>query len=185
MGASWVKSAEYLPILIPPINYQDMEGVIRPTKNSMLINDEKKLDSLKTKIEGIFGIQPVIDFHRWQRKRDEYIGAINVFIDGNRQSDLDVYIVEFVDTHKKNSRVKLRMKNNTKKAIKPIEIEVYAIEEESNEIREVYDDYLITSIILKPFEEIILYLDLTLNNENFKKRKIKTLKTRNEWDELG
>lgn len=40
MGATWVKTNQHIPILIPPFNYGDIKGVI-PTTHGMKINEKK------------------------------------------------------------------------------------------------------------------------------------------------
>lgn len=46
MGATWVKTNDHIPILIPPFNYDDMKGVI-PTTHGMKIDDKERYNSLK------------------------------------------------------------------------------------------------------------------------------------------
>lgn len=185
MGAAWVKSADYLPVLIPPTNYEDMEGVIRPTKNSMMINDDNKLDSLKTKIEELFQLEDKIDSQRWQRKKRDFIEQINSLLEKSKKNDFEVLLLEILDGESKNSRVKLELTNNTRKVIRPAEIEIRIEDMEGNLIGEVFDDYRISSLVLRPFEKVFVYLDLLLTNENFKKRRIKNCTYKNEWDYLA
>lgn len=185
MGAAWVKSVDYLPILIPPINYDDMEGVIRPTKNSMLINTSEKLDSLKLKLEATFNLVEKMDFQRWQRKRNEFINKVNSLIEKDKKKDLDIYIDEILDGYCKNSRIKLKCINNSRKIIRPMETIIHIVDEDDNEIYETIDDIRISSIILKPFEQVIIYMDLKSPCEELKKRRIKMRETFNSFDIIG
>ncbi|MDP9080961.1 MAG: toll/interleukin-1 receptor domain-containing protein [Bacteroidota bacterium] len=78
MGATWVKSTEHIPVLIPPFEFSDIKGVI-PLTQGFKINDAKKWNLLKQKIEAGFGLSPM-DFSAWERKRDKAIQNINKII---------------------------------------------------------------------------------------------------------
>lgn len=74
MGAAWIKTREHIPVLIPPFDYKDIEGVI-PLTQGFKINEPLKLNLFKQKIEELFGLDP-IDFSTWERKRDRILGRI-------------------------------------------------------------------------------------------------------------
>lgn len=74
MGATWIKTREHIPVLIPPFDYKDIEGVI-PLTQGFKINEPLKLNLFKQKIEELFGLDP-IDFSTWERKRDRILGRI-------------------------------------------------------------------------------------------------------------
>lgn len=71
MGATWIKTNEHIPILIPPFDYSDVKGVI-PLTQGFKINEGLKLNLLKEKIEKTFELTP-IDFSSWERKRDRML----------------------------------------------------------------------------------------------------------------
>ncbi len=75
MGATWIKTNEHIPILIPPFDFKDIQGVI-PLTQGFKINDSLKLNLFKEKIERLFGITP-IDNSSWERKRDRMLTRIN------------------------------------------------------------------------------------------------------------
>lgn len=77
MGAAWALSKGHIPIVVPPLTYSDIQGVI-PLTQGLLINDVSKLNSLKEKLENDFGLQP-INLNSWERKRDKFIRNINKF----------------------------------------------------------------------------------------------------------
>lgn len=79
MGATWVKTNDHIPILIPPFDYKDVKGVI-PTTNGMKINEKAKYNSLKTVIEEFLGLES-INHSVWERKRDNSLKAIKVLLD--------------------------------------------------------------------------------------------------------
>ncbi|MDE5423863.1 toll/interleukin-1 receptor domain-containing protein [Ancylomarina sp. DW003] len=74
MGATWIKTSEHIPILIPPFNFENIQGVI-PLTQGFKINDSLKLNLFKEKLEKVFDIKP-IDFTSWERKRDRIIKRI-------------------------------------------------------------------------------------------------------------
>ncbi|EHK9545961.1 toll/interleukin-1 receptor domain-containing protein [Vibrio alginolyticus] len=69
MGAAWVLSKEHIPIVIPPLTYSDIQGVL-PLTQGMLLTDSLKLNSFKEKIEKTFNITNGLSFSTWERKRD-------------------------------------------------------------------------------------------------------------------
>jgi len=74
MGATWIKTNEHIPILIPPFDFKDIQGVI-PLTQGFKINDSLKLNLFKEKIEKLFGLTP-IDNSVWERKRDRNLQRI-------------------------------------------------------------------------------------------------------------
>ncbi|GLU56116.1 hypothetical protein Dfri01_55770 [Dyadobacter frigoris] len=74
MGAAWVNTKEHIPILIPPLEFEDVKGVI-PTTQGMKINDKPRLSNLKKRIEQFFNLEPV-DSILWEEDRDKTFLAI-------------------------------------------------------------------------------------------------------------
>lgn len=75
MGATWVLSNEHIPVLIPPLDYSDIKGVI-PLTQGLKINESLKLNLLKEKIEKLFNIEKSMSLSTWERKRDRIISRI-------------------------------------------------------------------------------------------------------------
>ena len=74
MGATWIKTNEHIPILIPPFDYKNIKGVI-PLTQGFNINETLKFNLFKESIERYFKLRP-IDFSVWERKRDKIINRI-------------------------------------------------------------------------------------------------------------
>jgi hypothetical protein len=74
MGATWIKTKEHIPILIPPFDFNQVQGVI-PLTQGFKIDDSLKLNLFKEKIEKLFLLKP-IDNSVWERKRDRNLGRI-------------------------------------------------------------------------------------------------------------
>lgn len=75
MGATWMKTNEHIPILIPPFDFGDIQGVI-PLTQGFKINDSLKLNLFKEKLEKKFQLTP-IDNSSWERKRNRSLTRIN------------------------------------------------------------------------------------------------------------
>lgn len=69
MGATWVKTNNHIPILIPPFEFSDVKGVI-PKIQGMKINEKVKWNLLKENVESFFEIER-INTSAWERKRDK------------------------------------------------------------------------------------------------------------------
>lgn len=75
MGATWVLAKEHIPILVPPLDYKDVQGVI-PLTQGLKINEHLKLNLLKEKVEKVFNIQTKISATDWERKRNKIVSRI-------------------------------------------------------------------------------------------------------------
>ena len=76
MGAAWVLSKKHIPIVVPPLGYADIRGVI-PNTQGLEINNAQKWNSLKQQIETQFQINGQENSAGWERKRDPILGRIN------------------------------------------------------------------------------------------------------------
>jgi hypothetical protein len=74
MGATWIRTSEHIPIIVPPFRFEDMKGVF-PTTLGMMINEKNKFNELKTKIERLFRLEQ-IESSVWERKRDRILKNI-------------------------------------------------------------------------------------------------------------
>lgn len=79
MGASWVLAKEHIPILVPPLDYSDVKGVI-PLTQGFKINESLKLNLFKEKMEKVFSIDNVMSMSTWERKRDRIVTRIEKII---------------------------------------------------------------------------------------------------------
>ncbi|ARD45293.1 toll/interleukin-1 receptor domain-containing protein [Colwellia sp. PAMC 21821] len=75
MGATWVLAKEHIPMIIPPLDYSDVKGVI-PLSQGLKINETLKLNSLKDKIENDFSLSNSMSSSTWERKRDRIVARI-------------------------------------------------------------------------------------------------------------
>lgn len=79
MGATWIKTSKHIPIVVPPLDFSDVKGVI-PLTQGFKLDDKTGLNQLKELIEKELKI-PSISINLWERKRDkihsEFIQTIN------------------------------------------------------------------------------------------------------------
>jgi hypothetical protein len=78
MGAVWIKSNKQIPILIPPFDFNSVQGVF-PGSLGFKLDDKKQLNNFKSELESYFKLTP-INFTRWEEKRDEYLSKIEVLL---------------------------------------------------------------------------------------------------------
>jgi len=76
MGATWMKTNTHIPILIPPMSFKDIKGVI-PLTQGFEINDASALTQFKGQIESVFSIKNILNNSTWERKRDRIVNRIN------------------------------------------------------------------------------------------------------------
>ena len=76
MGATWVLAKGHIPIVVPPLDFKDVKGVI-PLTQGFKINEPLKLNLFKEKIEAVFSLSSPIGQSAWERKRDRVVDRIN------------------------------------------------------------------------------------------------------------
>ncbi|MBE4605822.1 toll/interleukin-1 receptor domain-containing protein [Vibrio navarrensis] len=76
MGAAWVLSKEHIPLVVPPLSYSDIKGVL-PLTQGMVLTDVMKLNSFKDKVEKTFSIKNKLSFSSWERKRDRVCNRLD------------------------------------------------------------------------------------------------------------
>lgn len=114
MGATWIKTNDHIPILIPPFEYSDIKGVI-PTTHGMKIDEKERYNSLKEIIEKNFNISP-INNSVWERKRDNHLKQIKQLVETTGVSNItsnkpnpisnnDDYYINSNEVIKKHSKI--------------------------------------------------------------------------------
>ncbi|MBQ4852925.1 toll/interleukin-1 receptor domain-containing protein, partial [Pseudoalteromonas sp. MMG012] len=80
MGATWVLSKEHIPIVVPPLSYDDIKGVF-PLSQGFILTDPLKLNSFKEKIESTFNVSNPLSFSTWERKRDRICNRLSSIVE--------------------------------------------------------------------------------------------------------
>lgn len=71
VGASWALSIPIYPILVPPIGYGDLKGVLAG-KQAAKLDDKEKLNDLRDDLTELLKLTPLRTSH-WERKRDRFL----------------------------------------------------------------------------------------------------------------
>jgi hypothetical protein len=74
MGAAWVLSKKHIPVLIPPVQFNDIVGVI-PLTQGLKIGEKHKWTQLKSQLEILFNLTPKAS-EIWESRRDEILSRI-------------------------------------------------------------------------------------------------------------
>lgn len=153
MGATWVTSFErYIPILLPPLEYRDIDGVIKSTQNGILLSSNEvkiKLGQFKEKVEDYLGIEDKVSSSEWDRARDNFIERIQELQKDFKEVDctVDDMVIEndiFI--------AKLRAQNNTKSRLVLEGVTISVKLKNEKKIEGVIDDWSVTSVVLQPLE---------------------------------
>lgn len=78
MGAAWVTAGKSIPIIVPPMNFEDIKGVIKDNQG-LIINYNENLNSLYETLVEHFNLNR-LDTNVWQRKKDKFLESINTKI---------------------------------------------------------------------------------------------------------
>lgn len=111
MGATWIKTNKHVPILIPPFNYADVQGVI-PTSHGMKVNEKLKYNELKEEVEQFLGLNPITT-SIWERKRDKILIGLKEILDKRKvvapeKDKLDQSSQPSIDDYYKNAEDKIK-----------------------------------------------------------------------------
>lgn len=74
VGASWALDLPIWPLLVPPVGYADVRGVLDGTQFAMIDNKEK-LNDMRDHLTKTLKLEPFGTTH-WERKRDRFLGLI-------------------------------------------------------------------------------------------------------------
>ncbi|MBS7255994.1 toll/interleukin-1 receptor domain-containing protein [Flavobacterium branchiicola] len=135
MGATWIKTNDHIPMLIPPFDYSDMKGVI-PTSHGMKIDEKEGYNSFKELIEKYLNIFP-INTSIWERKRDNHLKEIKHLItSSNVSSDTFSETKSFIsedDDYYANSNIIIK-KNSEIEWPTDFEMQLYYIEKQKTAV---------------------------------------------------
>lgn len=81
VGASWALSLPIYPLLVPPVDYADVRGVLDGVQVSKL-NDKEKLNDLRDDLTEKFGLTAFRTSH-WERKRDKFLAGLTTVEDAS------------------------------------------------------------------------------------------------------
>jgi hypothetical protein len=80
MGATWALSKDHVPIVVPPLTFNEVNGVF-PLTQGLVITDALRINALKDKIIKEFNISDQGKVSTWERRRDRILDRIQNIID--------------------------------------------------------------------------------------------------------
>lgn len=158
MGATWVTTNQYIPIIIPPLGYSNIRGVIDSMKNSIALTDPSistKLDKFKKTIEEFIGLDEVIELSEWTTCKDEFIKNIKSI--SSETEELTKRIVDI----KVNGNIityKVIIENNTKLRYQFEDAKVTIKMKDGNNHDIEINPEVISSMAIQPFEHLTLFM---------------------------
>jgi hypothetical protein len=78
VGASWALSLSLYPLLVPPLGYGDVRGVLAGVQAAK-IDDKEKLNDLRDDLIEKLQLTPLRTSH-WERKRDKFLGKLSTLV---------------------------------------------------------------------------------------------------------
>lgn len=74
MGAAWVLSKKHYPLIIPPLTFRKVKGII-PTKHGIMINDSEMWSELKDELEKVFELT-ALPGAKWESRKKDILERI-------------------------------------------------------------------------------------------------------------
>lgn len=71
VGATWALDLPVYPILVPPLEFGDVRGVLHG-KQVVKLDDQKGLNDLRDHVTRVLGLEP-LPTSKWERKRDRFL----------------------------------------------------------------------------------------------------------------
>lgn len=160
-GATWVLCKKnYIPVILPPYEYNNIRGVVRSTQNSLLLDSTDisvKLEKLKENIEKFLKIEDKVSNTEWTRKKEIFIGYIEEQINKIEDLQYEIKDIKIVDS---KIVCKIFLKNNTCERQRLESSNICIISKKGDEETQEINDWTITSIVVQPFEEIYFYISI-------------------------
>lgn len=85
LGASWSMAHRAFPLLLPPLSYDDVEGVLLGTQ-VLRLNSKEKLNQFQEELIELFQIKGKA-FAIWEKRRDEFLAWVEVYISNYKSPD--------------------------------------------------------------------------------------------------
>lgn len=79
LGAAWAMQHSLFPVVVPPLTYGELQGVISKTQGGY-IKEAAKLDNLRDRVLSVLGIAPVATA-LWNDKRDQFLVRMDELLD--------------------------------------------------------------------------------------------------------
>lgn len=168
-GATWVSAGnKYIPIIIPPYDYNNIEGVINATQAAITLSDKNistKLEKFKIDIEKFLEIENHIDSEEWVRKKEKFIKNINNI--AGKLDDVEGKIIDITlekNNLNTNMMIKVNLINNIRNRMRLEELDLeLTIDKKLEKI--CLNDWSVQALVLQPLEEITVYMSINIDRE--------------------
>ena len=80
VGAAWVKCTEHIPLIVPPISYEDVRGLINKNIKGIELDKSDELDEFKDSIIKKLGLKD-INSTQWNVAKKTFLTSIKSFVD--------------------------------------------------------------------------------------------------------
>ena len=165
-GATWVLCKKnYIPVILPPYQYNNIIGVIRSTQNSLLLDSPDisvKLEKFKENIEEFLGIEDKVSNAEWTRNKEEFINYIKEQVDKIEDLQYEIKDITIVDS---KIVCKISVKNNTGERQRLESSNIYIKSKYGYTQTDEINDWTITSVVVQPFEEVNFYISIDKTEE--------------------
>jgi hypothetical protein len=159
LGASWVLSHIIIPIIVPPLNYEDIKSVLTGVQLQK-ISDKNNLNQIQLDIIEALDINGK-SFARWEVKRDDFIMKIEKEITDQKTDEMvDIKEYKKVKSDYENSKKEMKELLDELEKSKALVSKLKKLkdhEEVSDLIKEELDEK-------EQFEELIKNSKKTFNN---------------------
>lgn len=160
-GATWVLCKKnYIPVILPPYEYNNIGGVVRSTQNSLLLDSPEisvKLEKLKEKIEEFLEIEDKVSSTEWTRKKEEFIEYIEEQVKKIEDLQYEIKDIKIID---QKIVCKIFVKNNTCERQRLESSNICIMSKNGYKQTQEINDWTITSVVVQPFEEIYFYISI-------------------------
>lgn len=75
LGGTWLQAKDFLPVLVPPLDYSNLEAVLQGIQ-VLKLQDKDKLDYLRDEINRITGLV-TIGTPRWNSKSEKFLNGLD------------------------------------------------------------------------------------------------------------
>lgn len=171
MGATWISEVKYIPIILPPLDFSDVKGVIKPTQNGIMLCDKElnqKLDGLKETIEKYLNITNKINLAEWNREKDAFISEIKRL---SQQDKAITSSLKDINLESNKCVLKIEIKNNTRLRYRCEGLNIKLQIKDDRIIEMNIESWLISSMVLQAMETAIVFIEMEME-EKIKKSTI-------------
>lgn len=136
MGAAWVTKKDYISVILPDFNIQQINGAMDATKNGFYITDSEKLNSIKDRIIEIFNLAP-IDRDVWQRYLTRFLSGVKELEerDKNENTFIKINVKKVKKISKNYIQIELRLINDTNVPIEFTQAVLTLTDEDNNKFK--------------------------------------------------